>query len=164
MTGGETDDTRPYREGVGILLLNDAGLVFVGRRIGVAYKEWQMPQGGIDPGENPRDAALRELAEEAGTTRAEVIAESRDWLSYDLPPGMAANVFGGRYRGQRQKWFAMRFTGVDGDIRLDAHDHPEFDAWQWLAPEELPRRIVPFKRALYEAVLDEFRDVLEKSG
>ena len=151
-----------YRRGVGIMLVNDAGLVFVGRRTDMP-DAWQMPQGGIDPGEQPRDAALRELEEETGTNKAEIVAESPGWLSYDLPPEIAARVWDGRYRGQRQMWFVLRFTGADADIRLDT-EHPEFSAWKWVAPGELARLAVPFKRALYRAVLAEFREVLAPRG
>jgi len=148
-----------YRRGVGIMLLNRQRLAFVGRRIDTPGA-WQMPQGGIDDGESPRQAALRELKEEIGTDKAEILAESAQWLRYDLPgaeDGM--RLWGGRYRGQEQKWFAMRFTGTDADIDLATH-HPEFDAWRWLPTAELPALIVPFKRALYEAVLAEFRDLV----
>lgn len=148
-----------YRPGVGIMLIDRRGLVFVGRRIDVAEENWQMPQGGIDPGETPREAALRELGEEVGTKKAEIVAESRHWLSYDLPDAVAGRVWGGRHRGQRQKWFACRFTGTDADIRLDADGHPEFSAWRWERPERLPALIVPFKRALYETVVKEFAPI-----
>lgn len=148
-----------YRAGVGVMLLNRDGNVFVGRRIDMpaGMAAWQMPQGGIDPGESPRAAALRELKEEVGTDKAEIVAETRGWLHYQLPPEIAGRSWGGRYRGQRQKWFAMRFTGDDGDIDLAAAEDPEFDAWEWVAPEQLPELIVPFKRRLYLDVLDEFR-------
>jgi putative (di)nucleoside polyphosphate hydrolase len=146
-----------YRPGVGILLVSQEGRVFVGRRIDVKeVAAWQMPQGGIDPGESPREAALRELKEEIGTDKAEILAESGRWRSYDIPGAIAGALWGGRYRGQRQKWFAMRFIGCDADIDL-ATEHPEFDAWQWAAPDDLPRLIVPFKRPLYLDVLEEFR-------
>lgn len=146
-----------YRPCVGIMLVNDAGRVFVGRRIDVKdAPAWQMPQGGIDPGETPRAAALRELAEETGTDKAEILAESRRWRHYDIPAAIAGGLWGGRYRGQRQKWFAMRFLGSDADIDL-ATTHPEFDAWRWVLPDDLPRLIVPFKRPLYLDVLEEFR-------
>jgi putative (di)nucleoside polyphosphate hydrolase len=147
-----------YRPGVGVMLLNRLGEVFVARRIDMidAARSWQMPQGGIDKGETPRQAALRELKEEIGTDKAEFLAESRMWLKYDLPVGLAAGVWGGRYRGQRQKWFVMRFTGNDADIDL-ATEHPEFDAWKWMRPERLPEMIVPFKRQLYIHILAEFR-------
>ena len=145
----------PYRPGVGVMLFNRAGRVFVGRRLDMPSAAWQMPQGGIDEGETPRAAALRELAEEIGTAKAEFLAESRDWYAYDLPPELRPRLWGGRYRGQRQKWFALRFTGVDADVDL-ATKHPEFIAWQWAAPESLPGLIVPFKRRLYRDLLAEF--------
>jgi putative (di)nucleoside polyphosphate hydrolase len=149
---------REYRSGVGIMLLNREGGVFVGRRIDMqGAPAWQMPQGGIDPGETPRQAALRELKEEIGTDKAEILAKSRVWLKYDLPVELAGGVWGGRYRGQRQKWFAMRFTGCNHDIDI-ATEHPEFEAWQWVAPERLPELIVPFKRQLYIDILKEFRE------
>jgi putative (di)nucleoside polyphosphate hydrolase len=117
-----------------------------------------MPQGGIDPGETPRQAAIRELKEETGTDKAEIVGESRVWRHYDLPAEIAGRMWGGRYCGQRQKWFAMRFTGEDEDIHPAAAEHPEFDAWEWVPPERLPELIVPFKRALYLDVLAEFRE------
>ncbi len=153
-------DRRPYRNGVGIMLINDRREVWVGRRAGMADDAWQMPQGGIDAGETPRAAVLRELAEETGTDKAEIIAESGDWLSYELPPEVAARVWQGRYRGQRQKWFALRFTGGDADFDLEAHHQREFAAWRWLEPEHLTRLIVAFKRPVYEAVIAEFRALL----
>jgi len=148
-----------WRRGVGMMLLDPRKRVFVGRRIGFP-DAWQMPQGGIDEGEDPRAAALRELEEEIGTAKAEIIAETARWLRYELPPELQGRkVWGGFYRGQEQKWFALRFLGSDADIRLDAH-HPEFDAWRWVPAATLPDLIVPFKRALYEAVLAEFRDLV----
>ena len=144
-----------YRSGVGIMLLNPAGEAFVGRRVDTVIAAWQMPQGGIDPGETPAAAARRELKEEIGTDKAEIVAESRSWLSYELPPEIAAALWGGRYRGQCQKWFLMRFLGADADIDLSG-DRPEFDAWQWVVPERLPDLIVPFKRRLYRDILAEF--------
>ena len=126
----------------------------------MAGNAWQMPQGGIDAGEAPRDAALRELAEETGSDKAEIIAESGDWLSYDLPPDMAARVWQGRYRGQSQKWFALRFTGADADFDLETHHQREFAAWRWVAPDQLTRLIIPFKRPIYEAVIAEFGALL----
>ncbi|HEX3535977.1 MAG TPA: RNA pyrophosphohydrolase [Stellaceae bacterium] len=147
-----------YRPNVGIMLLNHDRRVFVGRRIDMpaGLAAWQMPQGGIDPGETPAQAALRELREEIGTDRAEILGETEGWHHYDLPPEIAGRMWRGRFRGQRQKWFAMRFTGSDTDIDL-ATEHPEFDAWEWVAPERLPEMIVPFKRALYRDVLHELR-------
>jgi putative (di)nucleoside polyphosphate hydrolase len=151
---------RGYRSAVGVMLLNRMGEVFVGRRIDMvdAARPWQMPQGGIDRGETPRQAALRELKEEIGTDKAEILGESRLWLKYELPVELASGVWDGRYRGQRQKWFAMRFTGNDTDIDL-ATEHPEFDAWKWIQPERLPEVIVPFKRQLYINILAEFRSL-----
>ena len=151
-------ELRFYRPGVGIMLVDRAGRVFVGRRIGMpqGLAAWQMPQGGIDPGETPREAAWRELREEVGTEKAEILGETSGWLHYDLPAEIG-RPWGGRWRGQRQKWFAMRFTGADHDIDIAADEHPEFDAWKWVAAERLPELIVPFKRLLYVAVLDELR-------
>jgi len=150
----------PYRPCVGIMLLNAAGDVFVGRRIDTLVEAWQMPQGGIDEGEEPAAAAFREMEEEIGTARASILAQSRGWLDYDLPEHLLGKVWNGRYGGQRQKWFAMRFEGTDGDINL-ATAQPEFNAWQWLRAETLPDTIVPFKRSLYEQVLREFLPVVK---
>jgi len=147
-----------YRPGVGIMLLDRSNRVFVGRRIDTPGENWQMPQGGIDRGEAPRQAALRELKEEVGTDKAEFLAETKAWLRYDVPSEVAGRLWRGRYRGQMQRWYAMRFTGSDRDIALDTH-HPEFDAWKWVAPAELPLLIVPFKRQLYLDILAEFRAV-----
>jgi putative (di)nucleoside polyphosphate hydrolase len=148
-----------YRPGVGIMLINPRGEVFIARRVDLPGEAWQMPQGGIEHGEEPRTAALRELAEETGIARAEILAESIGWLSYDLPAELLARTWRGRWRGQRQKWFLMRFTGSDRDIDLGAA-HPEFDAWKWVAISDLPRLVVPFKRQVYLDVLAEFRHLL----
>ena len=155
-----------YRPAVGIMLFNREGKIFVGRRIDMpaGLAAWQMPQGGIDPGETPRQAAIRELKEEVGNDKAEILAESRAWLHYDLPTEIAGQMWGGRYRGQRQKWFAMRFTGEDGDIDPATTEHPEFDAWEWIMPARLPDLIVPFKRQLYLNVLAEFRGYCSPVG
>ncbi len=150
----------PYRLGVGIMLFDKGGRVFVARRIDAKADAWQMPQGGIDEGEAPRAAALRELEEEIGTGNAIVLAESRDWHAYDLPRDLVGRVWGGRYRGQRQKWFAMRFLGRDADINL-ATAHPEFDAWQWVPLDRLTGLIVPFKRKVYEEVIGAFRHLVD---
>lgn len=144
-----------YRRGVGVMLLNREGRAFVAERIDTPGA-WQMPQGGIDAGEAPIAAARRELAEETGIDRVTILAESAGWLSYDLPADLRGRVWQGRYVGQAQKWFAMRFEGADADIRIDGA-HAEFSAWRWIAPERLPALIVDFKRPLYEAVLAEFK-------
>jgi putative (di)nucleoside polyphosphate hydrolase len=149
----------PYRRGVGALLFNDQGLVFVARRLDT-LDAWQLPQGGIHKGETPRQAVFRELLEEIGTDRAEVLAKSRRWLRYDLPQELRGRVWNGKYRGQEQRWFALRFTGSDADIDLAAHGKPEFDAWRWSDFEDLPRLAVSFKRALYRDLVEEFRPVL----
>ena len=141
-----------------MMLLNAEGLVFVGRRIDQTVEGWQMPQGGIDHGESPQEAALRELKEEIGTNSAEPLREMEEWLTYDLPSHLLGVALKGRYRGQRQKWIAMRFTGKDGDIDLNTHE-PEFAEWKWLAMEALPRMIVPFKRDTYAKVIAAFRDL-----
>ncbi len=144
----------PYRPCVGVMLVNSSGMIWVGRRLDTP-NGWQMPQGGIDEGERPCDAALRELHEEIGTDKAEIIAESQTWHRYDLPPYLLGKAWKGRYRGQEQRWFLLRFKGCDSDIDI-ATDHPEFDAWQWVAPGALSSLIVPFKRAVYEQVVAEF--------
>jgi putative (di)nucleoside polyphosphate hydrolase len=149
-----------YRPGVGLMLLDRAGRVFLGRRRDMQGEFWQMPQGGIEPGEAPRAAALRELVEEVGTSRAVILAESREWLCYDLPPELAATRWDGRYRGQAQRWFALGFEGGDAEIDLGGHSKPEFDAWRWAALDELVPLIVEFKRPLYQRVIDEFRPVV----
>ena len=148
----------PYRPCVGVMLINREGLVFVGRRIEQTVEGWQMPQGGIDSGESPRDAALRELEEEIGTNKAVILREHPEWLTYDLPQHLLGVALHGRYRGQRQKWMAMRFTGEDKDINV-ATAEPEFATWKWLAIEALPRLIVPFKRDTYAKVIADFRDL-----
>jgi len=132
--------------------------VFVGRRPRTP-NAWQMPQGGVDKGETPIEAACRELAEEVGTTRALLLRESSDWLTYDVPDEARPPNWKGRWRGQAQKWFALAFTGTDDDIDIEAHDH-EFDAWKWVPAHELPALIVPFKRAVYEAAVKEFSDLI----
>lgn len=144
-----------YRPCVGIMLLNRKGKVFVAQRKDVASQAWQMPQGGIDRGESPREAAIRELEEEVGTDRAEIIAESRHWLTYDLPPEVVPTVWNGRFRGQTQKWFVLRFLGTDDDIDL-ATKKPEFSAWKWVDVSALPDLIVPFKRPIYSQLVKEF--------
>jgi putative (di)nucleoside polyphosphate hydrolase len=157
-------ESQPYRPGVGIMLLNAEGAVFVAQRIDMPSDAWQMPQGGIDKGETPIEAAWREMKEEVGTDRAELLAESRDWFTYDLPRELAARLWRGRFRGQRQKWFVFRFTGTDADIDITSHNHPEFSTWRWVAMNELPSLIVPFKRQLYQQLVDEFRPLIERAS
>ncbi len=151
-------DSRPYRRGVGVMLIGADGRVFVANRIDMDGDAWQMPQGGIDKDEDPKAAALRELQEETGTDKARILGETGDWLRYDLPPDLAAKAWGGRYRGQEQKWYAVRFLGSDSDIDLAAHGKPEFSAWQWVDVDALDGLIVPFKRAIYRDVVAELRD------
>ena len=154
------DDPRPYRPGVGALLLNGAGRVWVGERIRRTGQQmeypWQLPQGGLDEGEDPRDAVIRELEEETGTAKAEIIGETPDWLTYDLPADVRDRVWKGRFRGQCQKWYALRFLGQDGDFDLNTHHKPEFSSWRWAPMAELPALVVPFKRGLYHDLLAAF--------
>ena len=153
--------SQPKRPNVGAVLFNADGLVFIGRRRQHPTQEaapggWQLPQGGIDPNEDPRVAIFRELAEEIGTDRAEIIGEHPEWLTYDLPTEIIGTALGGKYRGQRQRWFALRFIGDDADINLQAEEHPEFDTWRWARLDELPELAVPFKRAIYETLVVSF--------
>ncbi len=147
----------PYRPAAGVMLLNDAGKVFVAQRIDSTLEAWQMPQGGLDPGEDAEAGALRELEEETGIPPrlVEVIARAPEELLYDLPADLVGKLWKGRYRGQRQTWFLLRFLGRDADVTLETA-HPEFRAWKWVEPAELPSLIVPFKKTLYEAVLAAF--------
>ncbi len=154
----------PYRPCVGIMLANRSGLVFVGRRIDRPNSEpdaWQMPQGGIDPGEDDNVAVIRELGEETGLAAAhvDIIARAAEEHRYDLPDDLVGKIWGGRYRGQAQRWFLLRFKGEDSDIDITTH-HPEFDAWQWVEADRLVDLIVPFKRTLYRQVVEEFRPLL----
>ncbi len=147
----------PYRPCVGVMLLNDEGEVFVGQRLDTTLEAWQMPQGGIDPGEEPLATAIRELGEETGIRpeHVELIAEAPGEFVYDIPTEMIGRIWKGKYRGQTQRWFLFRFTGSDADVQIET-EHPEFRAWRWAAPADLPSLIVPFKRALYEDVLKTF--------
>ncbi|NOD33138.1 MULTISPECIES: RNA pyrophosphohydrolase [unclassified Ruegeria] len=151
----------PYRPCVGLMLINADGRIFVGQRNDRHKDAWQMPQGGVDKGEDPRDAALRELWEETGVTSdlVEIVAETDGWLLYDLPQDIVPRIWKGRYRGQEQKWFLLRFVGKDDQINIET-DHPEFSQWKWQAPDRLIDEIVPFKRDVYEQVLAAFEDHL----
>lgn len=153
----------PYRKNVGLVLINAEGLIFAGQRIDNPGHAWQMPQGGIDAGERPKEAALRELQEETGVRPelVEKIAKTEDWLVYDLPEELIGTIWGGKYRGQKQKWFLFRFLGQDSDVNI-ATEHPEFSVWRWMEPAELVEKIVPFKRAVYEQVFDIFAEHLKK--
>jgi putative (di)nucleoside polyphosphate hydrolase len=150
-----TDKNEKYRKGVGIMLLNSGGAVFVARRFNPAEEGWQMPQGGIDDREDPRAAAFRELKEEIGTDNAEIIEEGHDWLDYDFPEEIRLRTRNGRWIGQRQKWFVMRFKGEDSEINLRT-SHPEFADWKWVGVQELPSLVVSFKRQVYLDLLREF--------
>jgi putative (di)nucleoside polyphosphate hydrolase len=162
----------PYRPCVGIMVLNRDGGVWVGRRADTPGDAegrgswWQMPQGGIDADEHPRAAALRELREETAIKTVEILAETPEWLTYDLPPHLLGKAWGGRFRGQRQKWFAMRFLGPETEIDIGpaGAPHAEFDAWRWCAPADLPAAIVPFKREVYAEVVRIFAHLFARQG
>lgn len=163
-------DDLPYRPCAGIMVLNDKGLVWAGRRISQGNSEfdgspqlWQMPQGGIDEGEAPLAAAIRELYEETGMKTVTLLAEARDWIHYDLPPQLIGIGLRGKYRGQAQKWFAFRFDGDESEIQINpppGSNEAEFDAWDWKPMESLPELIVPFKRSVYEQVVEQFRHLV----
>ncbi|MDT0574883.1 RNA pyrophosphohydrolase [Croceicoccus sp. F390] len=156
-------DPAQYRPCAGLMIVNDAGRVFVGRRLDAKEGDWwQMPQGGIDEGEDRAAAAMRELWEETGITadKAGIVAVAEEELFYDLPPELQGRLWGGRYVGQRQSWFFIRFTGTDADIDLEAHDPPEFGAYRWVDPQVLPDLIIPFKQPIYRAVLKTFGEQL----
>ncbi|HVJ53958.1 MAG TPA: RNA pyrophosphohydrolase [Aliidongia sp.] len=160
----EPDPDPAYRRNVGIMLLDAEGRVWVGKRIGMAEGGWQMPQGGIDAGEEPQAAAVRELHEEIGTDKAQILFATEGWLLYDVPADLAKERrWHGKWRGQAQRWYAMRFTGTDKDIDI-ATEHPEFDEWRWARRDELVGLIVPFKRKVYEAVVAEFEPKLRGMG
>ena len=170
-----TPEQLPYRRCVGITLVNRDGLVFIGRRRQEAGPEhvdsthaWQMPQGGIDAGEEPYSAALRELYEETNVLSTKLLAEAPDWYRYDLPNDVAGRAWRGRYRGQTQRWFAFRFTGPDSEIDIlapgEGRHKAEFVEWRWERLDRLPGMIIPFKRPVYENVAAAFRDVAAPEG
>lgn len=150
----------PYRSNVGIMMVNEKGHVFVGQRLDNNQNAWQMPQGGIDAGEDPETAAYRELLEETGVKKQDVrfVASSSQWLSYDLPEDLIPILWNGKFRGQKQKWFLFKFLGEDGDINI-ATKQPEFSKWKWIPKENLLKEIVPFKKSVYENVLKEFKNI-----
>jgi putative (di)nucleoside polyphosphate hydrolase len=150
----------PYRSNVGIMMVNEQGYVFVGQRLDNNQNAWQMPQGGIDAGEDPETAAYRELLEETGVKKQDVrfVASLSKWLSYDLPEDLIPILWNGKFRGQKQKWFLFKFLGEDGDINI-ATEHPEFSKWKWISQENLLKEIVPFKKSVYENVLKEFKNI-----
>ncbi len=152
-------DPTLYRPGVGIVLLNGTNHVFVAQRADKHFEAWQMPQGGIDEGEDPKAALWRELMEEAGTDKAEILREHPEWLYYDLPFDLQKKLWGGKFSGQKQKWFLLRFTGTDADININLHQPAEFTAWKWADPKDMLDMIVPFKRDVYREILREFRIV-----
>jgi putative (di)nucleoside polyphosphate hydrolase len=154
-------DQLPYRPCVGLMVLNREGQIFAGQRLDNSRGAWQMPQGGIDPGETPAEAALRELGEEAGIGGAhvEILRESATWHDYDLPLALVPKLWSGRYRGQSQRWFALRYLGPDSAINIET-EIPEFRSWAWMAHEDLIHKIVPFKRDTYERVFAEFADLI----
>ncbi len=156
-----SEELRPYRPAVAVMLLNREGKVFVGQRIDNVLDAWQMPQGGVDPGEDCLEAAYRELEEETGILRehVEIVARAKAELLYELPDDLKGKVWGGKYRGQSQTWFLARFIGTDDDVNIATAD-PEFRAWKWADPSDLPAMIVPFKKRLYESVLEEFAEHL----
>lgn len=153
-------DERPYRPCVGIFLLNADNRVFAGRRIDSRAEAWQMPQGGIDLGETPIEACLREMKEEIGSDNAQLLIEHDEWLNYDIPLPLADKLWHGQYKGQKQKWMALRFTGSDKDINIQT-EMPEFCEWKWLEPRALVELAVPFKRDVYERVLRAFQSVIQ---
>ncbi|MBF0858278.1 RNA pyrophosphohydrolase [Gluconobacter sp. LMG 31484] len=156
--------TLPYRPNVGIALFNRDGKLFIARRTDLPGDVWQCPQGGIDDGETPEVAALREMEEEIGTRNACILAEREGWLSYDLPQALMGKALGGRFRGQTQKWFVMGYEGQDADIRLDLHDPAEFDTWEWVEPTELLERNLGFKKDLYAALIPELKALFQAAA
>jgi len=155
----KAQDSRPYRKGVGMMMLNEADQVFIARRVDFPEGAWQMPQGGMDEGETPEEAVLRELYEETGIQNVEILVESQVWRSYDVPLELSQKIWDGKFKGQAQKWFLIRFSGDDSEIDLE-HHHPEFCEWRWISIDELPELAVYFKRKTYLDIIKEFREYL----
>ena len=149
----------PYRQCAGIVLFNYTGMVLVGKRIDQITEAWQMPQGGIDENEEPLEAALRELEEEINTANVEILAESKNWHKYDLPKNLRGKLWKGRYRGQNQKWFAMKYLGDDKQIQPQSVKKPEFNDWKWIDIEDLPRVAIKFKQDIYRSISVEFFEI-----
>jgi len=149
----------PFRQGVGMMIINKDNRVFVGKRMDSKANGWQMPQGGIDLGETPSAAAMREMEEEIGCNKGHVIAESSRWYSYRVPPFLVPRLWGGKYCGQRQKWFLIRFTGEDSDINIKTK-HQEFEQWKWVDFDQLLSDIIPFKLKLYKQIVNEFKELI----
>jgi putative (di)nucleoside polyphosphate hydrolase len=153
-------DSLPYRLGVGLVLFNHDKKILIGQRIDSKMNGWQMPQGGIDNGETPSQAVLREMEEEIGTNKGKIISEAKNWYFYDIPKYIVPKLWNGQYKGQKQKWFLIEFTGTDGDIKIDTINQ-EFKEWKWSNIDELMEIIVPFKKTLYKAVIKEFEKHLK---
>ena len=149
----------PYRQCAGIVLFNGSGMVLVGKRIDQITEAWQMPQGGIDENEEPLEAALRELKEEINTANVEILAESKNWYTYDLPKNLREKLWKGMYRGQNQKWFAMKYLGDDNQIQPQSVEKPEFNDWKWIDIEDLPRVAIKFKQDIYRSISVEFYEI-----
>ena len=149
----------PYRQCAGIVLFNYTGMVLVGKRIDQITEAWQMPQGGIDENEEPLEAALRELEEEINTANVEILAESKNWYKYDLPSNLREKLWKGKYRGQKQKWFAMKYLGEDNQIQPQSVEKPEFSDWKWIDIEDLPRVAISFKQDIYHSISIEFYEI-----
>ena len=150
----------PYRVGVGLMILNRSGYVFVAKRVDSKLDFWQMPQGGMLLGETPSEAAMREMKEEIGSNNCSIICESKKWYCYDIPKNMIAKLWHGKYKGQKQKWFLINFEGVDQEIDLNT-SNPEFSEWMWVDTDNLVKMTIPFKRKLYYSILEEFKDYIK---
>ena len=158
----ENTSELPYRNGVGMMIINSQKQIFVGKRVESRFEAWQMPQGGILLGETPSKAAFREMKEELGCNDSKILSETKKWYSYNIPDFLISKLWDGRYKGQKQKWFLMQFTGSDADINVHT-ENAEFREWRWVDPSELLEIIVPFKKRLYSAVLNEFLPLIQSS-